>query len=108
MSFLRKAVLLVHLFYRELSVQFLSSLHLYSVTSFRLSAATCWVGFKKCFCFNSDDGRTRLPFVHLTGLHRESSDASEDLENSAESRTGGALLELMFKAESMMVVGHSH
>ena len=107
MPFLRKAILLVRLFSRELSVQFLSSLHLYSVTSFNLNAATCWVGFKKCFCFNSDDGRTRLPFVHLTGLHRASLDACEDLENSAESRTGGALLELMYKAESMMV-GHSH
>lgn len=89
-------------------MQFLGSLHLYSVTSFKLSAATCWLGFKKCFCSNSDNGRTRLPFVHLTGLHGASSDASEDLESSAESRMGGALLELMFKAESMVVVGHSH
>lgn len=55
-----------------------------------------------------DDGRTRLPFVHLTDVHRASLDASGDLEDSAESRTGGPLLELMFKAESMMVVGHSH
>ena len=36
-----------------------------------------------------DDGRTRLPFVHLTDVHRASLDASGDLEDSAESRTGG-------------------